>query len=270
MSELNLSGVSNYIEENIWTSFHAKKLAKIQDITLNDIIKRKNPYLFKAKNSQSASEFIKSVLDASLSSGEETTFGNFMEQIALFVCQQVYDGRKSGIKGVDLEFELDNVKHIVSIKSGPNWGNAGQIAQMLANFKTAQKTLQTSGGSKEFAFKFVEGCCYGTDANPNKGTHYKLCGQDFWKLISGGSETLYKDLIVPLGHKAKEQNDKIQEASAQKLNTLTAEFVKNFCDDMGAINWDALIEHNSGRKIPKVKIVTTPKRARSKKADQKA
>lgn len=25
MSELNLSGVSNYIEENIWTSFHAKK-----------------------------------------------------------------------------------------------------------------------------------------------------------------------------------------------------------------------------------------------------
>lgn len=251
MNELVLNDVKNFIEEQIWPRFHAKKLEKVQAISLNDIIKRKNPYLFKAKNSTSASHFIKSVLDASLSSGEETTFGNFMEEVALYVCAKVFDGRKSGIKGIDLEFENDGKKYIASIKSGPNWGNAGQIRQMLLNFKTAQKTLQTSGGSRETAFIFIEGCCYGTDANPNKGTHYKYCGQDFWKLISGGSETLYKDLIEPLGHKAKEQNDKISAAADAKLNTLTADFVQRFCDESGIIKWNELIEFNSGRKAKK-------------------
>jgi len=253
MSKIKIDEIKQYIQENIWTNFHSKKLEKINGIKLDDIIKRKNPYLFKAKNSISVSDYIKSVLDATLSSGEETTFGNFMEQIALYVCEKAYNGRKSGIKGIDLEFESENIKYIASIKSGPNWGNSGQIRQMLANFKTAQKTLQTSGGSKQTAFVFIEGCCYGSETNSNKGTHYKYCGQEFWSLISGGSETLYKDLIVPFGHEAKQHNEKIAIASAQKLNTLTAEFVTRFCSDAGAIDWENLIQYNSGKKAPKVK-----------------
>lgn len=257
MNNLDLIKTKLFIEENIWPRFHQKKLEKIDSLTLNAIIKRKNPYLFKAKNSQSASAFIGSVLDASLSSGEETTFGNFMEEIALHVCQQVYGGRKSGIAGIDMDYESDGKKYIVSIKSGPNWGNAGQIKQMLTNFKTAQKTLQTSGGNRETAFIFIEGCCYGIDGNPNKGTHYKYCGQDFWKAISG-SDSLYKDIIEPIGHKAKEQNEKIQTAAAAKLNILTTQFVVNFCDSKGAIDWDKLIEFNSGRKAAKAEILKPP------------
>jgi hypothetical protein len=268
MNELILAEVKDFIENNIWPRFHAKKLEKVSAVTLDDIIKRKNPYLFKAKSSHSASDFISSVLEATISSGEETTFGNFMEEIALYVCQCVYSGRKSGIKGIDLEFENDVNKYIVSVKSGPNWGNSGQIRQMLANFKTAQKTLQTSGGHRDTSFIFIEGCCYGTDANSNKGTHYKLCGQEFWSLISGGSETLYKDIIEPLGHKAKEQNDKITEVANQKLNNLTKDFVTRFCDDNGAINWNALIEFNSGKKFPKERVAitsSTPKRISKRK-----
>lgn len=75
MNNLNLPELTSYIEATIWPRFHQKKLEKIEAITLNDIIKRKNPYLFKAKNMLSASEFVKSVLDATLSSGEETNNG---------------------------------------------------------------------------------------------------------------------------------------------------------------------------------------------------
>ncbi len=45
MKTLNLADVSQYINENIDPQFHAKKIAKIQNLTLNEIIKRKNPYL---------------------------------------------------------------------------------------------------------------------------------------------------------------------------------------------------------------------------------
>ena len=245
MNELILDDVTQFIQENIGPKFHSKKLEKITRITLSDVIKRKNPYLFKAKNTISANDFIKSVLDATVSSGEETTFGNFLEEVAIFVCEKVHGGRKSGIKGLDLEFEDGNNKYLLSIKSGPNWGNSSQLRQLVSNFNTAKRTLQTSGGHANTNFVCVEACCYGSDAMPNKGTHLKLCGQDFWKLISGGSESLYQDIIKPLGHKAQEQNDTIALMATQKLNTFTQEFVTRFCDD-GIINWERLVKLNSG------------------------
>ena len=249
MNELNLDNVKSFIEEQIWPRFHDKKLKKVLAINLDDLIKRKNPYLFRAKNPTSAGQFIKSILDASLSSGEETTFGNFMEEVALYVCANVFGGRKSGINGIDLEFEKDEVKFLVSIKSGPNWGNAAQIKQMVSNFRSVQRTLRTSGGYRGTEVIFIEGCCYGTDANPNKGSHQNICGQDFWRLISGGSETLYRDLIEPLGHRAKEHNEKILVSADAKLNMLTAAFVQRFCDASGVIKWDELVEFNSGSAI---------------------
>ncbi len=245
MTPLNLPDVVAYIHQNIGPQFHAKKIEKIRGLTLDDIIKRKNPYLFRAKGSNSAHDFIKSVLDATVSSGEETTSGNFLEGIAIFVCSKVYGGRKSAVKGLDLEFEDGQQKYLVSIKSGPNWGNAGQITNMLTNFNTAKRTLSTSGGGAQTNFVCVEACCYGVDNSPQKLTHFKLCGQRFWKLISGGSEELYRDLIEPLGHLAKERNEEIDLLCSEKLNVFTAAFVVRFCDD-GVINWNRLVQFNSG------------------------
>lgn len=246
MTPLNLNDVIDFIHSNIGPEFHEKKTAKIKKLSLNDVIKRKNPYLFRAKGSNSAHDFIKSVLDATVSSGEETTFGNFLERIAIFVCEKVYQGRKSGIVGLDLEFENSNKKYLVSIKSGPNWGNSGQIKHMIKNFNAAKKTLATSGGIVDMQVECIEACCYGVDDNPNKGTHFKLCGQRFWELISGGSESLYREIIEPLGHQAKERNDEIELLCSEKLNLFTASFVENFCDS-GIINWDRLIQFNSGK-----------------------
>jgi len=84
-------------------------------------IKRKNPYLFKAKN-LSVSDLIQSILDAYLSSQEEAIFGTFLEKLAIFVSSIFIDGKKSSAQGVDLEFLRKGKHYIVSIKSGPNWG----------------------------------------------------------------------------------------------------------------------------------------------------
>jgi hypothetical protein len=246
MPQLNLADVVGYIHANIGPQFHAKKIAKIRDLSLDDVIKRKNPYLFRAKGSNSAHDFVKSVLDATVSSGEETTFGNFLENIAIFVCEKVYDGRKSGVVGLDLEFEESGKKYLISIKSGPCWGNSGQIRNLINNFNSAKRTLATSGGAVGMQIMCIEACCYGVDNSPDKGTHFKLCGQRFWELISGGNEMLYRDIIEPLGHHAKERSGEIELLCSEKLNLFTAAFVDRFCDE-GTINWDRLILFNSGK-----------------------
>jgi hypothetical protein len=80
---------------------------------------------------ESAGELVKQILDAYLSSQEETVFGDFLESLAIYVCSETYGGRKSATEGIDLDFEREGKRYIVSIKSGPNWGNSSQIKKML-------------------------------------------------------------------------------------------------------------------------------------------
>jgi Type II restriction endonuclease EcoO109I len=246
MRRIELVQIREYIDIHIGPSFHEKKLAKIKAITLNTILKRKNPYLFKAKGAMTANDLIESVLDATISSGEETIFGSFLEQLAIFICDLVHKGKKSSAVGIDLEFEWHKKHYLVSIKSGPNWGNSDQIKKMQTNFKNTKKTLRTSGGMSNTEIVAVEGCCYGSDDSPDKGEYQKLCGQRFWKLISGRPE-LYRELIEPLGIRAKERNEELLEQRTKKMNLLTEKFLADFCDE-GMINWDKLVQHNSGAK----------------------
>ena len=171
-------------------------------------------------------------------------FGDWLEGLAIFINQKVYSGWKSGIKGIDLEFDKEGTRYIVSIKSGPNWGNSSQIEKMETSFATAKKTLRTSNSQMNIVC--VNGCCYGKNHKPDKGSYYKYCGQVFWEFI-GGDENLYADIIEPLGHKAKEQNDDYAKKYAQLLNRFTKEFIELFCDDKGEIDWGKLVQFNSSK-----------------------
>ena len=77
-----ISEVRNYVEANIG-NFHSKRLQRLETLKLSEILKRKNPYLFKAKNILTAQDLVKTLLDAHLSSQEETIFGDFLEGLAI-------------------------------------------------------------------------------------------------------------------------------------------------------------------------------------------
>lgn len=242
MNQLQIKDVTQYVEENIGT-FHQKRIDSLNNLKLKTVLKKKNPYLFKAKHFLTAEQIIKGLTDAFISSNEETIFGDWLEGLAIFINQKVFGGWKSGITGLDLEFDKDGVRYIVTIKSGPNWGNSSQVAKMKADFITAKKTLRTSGSG--LMIQAVNGCCYGKDNNPDKGDYFKYCGQEFWKFVSG-VENLYTDIIEPLGYNAKEKNDVFLESYAKMINKFTKEFANDFCDDTGEINWKKLVEFNSG------------------------
>lgn len=235
--------MEQYVRENI-ASFHNKRLESINKIKLEQILKRKNPYLFKAKDIIAAPDLVKTLLDAHLSSQEETIFGDFLEGLAIFINKTVYNGNKSAAEGIDLEFDADGVKYIVSIKSGPNWGNSSQIKKMKDNFNKAKRILRTSNSTMNIVA--VNGCCYGVDGTPDKSEYQKLCGQRFWQFVSG-DESMFTQIIEPLGHKARERNKEFMELYAQIITKFTCSFAEKFCDD-GKIDWERLVKFNSGTK----------------------
>lgn len=241
MNPLCLDEVSVYANENI-VDFHRKRIKSLESLKLNKLLK-KNPYLFRAKNIATASELMRGLLEAFLSSSEEKLFGDFLEGLAIFIASRTCNGHKSTAPGVDLEFGNKGIHYIVSVKSGPNWGNSSQQSKLSEDLQKAViRVKQSQHGTN---VQPVLGICYGkTRTNYLRG-YLKVVGQNFWYLISE-NEDLYTDIIEPIGYRAKEHNDAFGNEKARVVNLFTKEFIDRFCDDTGAIDWVKLVEFNSG------------------------
>lgn len=241
MKKLNLAEVEKYVNNNIDT-FHVDRIRKLRDTKLKDLID-KNPYLSKAKNVNKASELVEGALLARLSSSEEELFGQFLEGLAIFIATKTTGGHKSGAEGIDLEFNHKGWHYFISIKSGTNWGNGSQQSKQEENFTTALKVFRQNKGQKTKADAIL-GICYGkTKTNRVRGA-LKLVGQNFWTFISG-NQNLYKEIIEPIGYKAKEHNEAYNKEYDRIVNKLTGEFLNTYCED-NLINWDLLIEATCG------------------------
>ena len=235
--------ITDYLQSNI-SSFHNKRLESLTNLELDNLLHRKNPYLFRSKNLVVVCDLIKSLLDAHLSSQEETLFGGLLEGLAIYVAGVVHGGYKSNKTGIDLEFIKDNAMYVVQIKSGPNWGNSSQIARMRQNFREAADEIRQ--GTTITNVVSVNGCCYGRDSNPDKGDYFKYCGQAFWELLSS-EEDFFTRIIEPLGHDAKKRNDDFAVDYAAVINRLAIDFSERFCTDDGSIDWNRLVAFSSAR-----------------------
>ncbi len=241
MEPINLNDIKTFVNKNI-VNFHENKLKSLRSINLKKILKSKNPYLFKAKNISVATYLIREILDAYLSSSEEKLFGDFLEELAIFISGKACGGRKSAATGVDLEFLNEGTHHLVSIKSGPNWGNSSQHKKQEQDFQTAVKVLKQS--NRKLDVQPVLGICYGRVRTSFVRGYLKVVGQNFWYLISG-NENLYTDIIEPLGYRAKQHNEKFKKQKSRLINIFTKNFLEEFCKD-GVIDWVKLVEFNSG------------------------
>lgn len=266
---LNYDDCYAFLTENVITPFYEKRQASLEKLTLDHVLQRKNPYLFKAKYVELAQDLVRGIVDAHLSSQEETVFGNLLEGFAVYVSGRLYGGFKSKLKSVDLEFERDDRYYVVGIKSGIYWGNSDQINRMKDNFKKARAILRAQGIEREIIA--VNGCIYGKDRNPLKDTryvrgegrvsedpekvYYKYAGQDFWHFVSGDDD-LYREIIKPIDEQAKVRSETFAAEYSAKINIMTAEFTERFTD-AGAINWVRLIDYVS-RRARKDEILPEP------------
>jgi len=116
------------------------------------------------------------------------------------------------------------------------------MAKLKENFWKAQRIFHTSGNAMRS--EAIEGCCYGRDDRPDKHTHTKYCGERFWEFISG-SESMYIDIIVPLGTDARVKNEEYNREYDRMITKFTREFSEKYCDDEGNIRWEDIVKLNS-------------------------
>lgn len=223
--------------------FYNSLLSKIDTINIKDIIKRKNPYLYRAKAMQSASEIVESVLSATVSSSEETIFGNcFFEPLAIAAS----GGNKALAEGVDImvEDKEENTIYAIAVKSGPSVFNADSKKRQEQNFTAARKLAQQA----KSLYEPIIGYSYGKKRPTGKGkpTIYReLAGQDFWAELTGDSE-FYLKIIRYMGNKPEMYLEKYRESYNKASNRLVRQFTADFCDEDGGINWDKLVQFNRG------------------------
>jgi hypothetical protein len=233
--------IEGFVEKTI-VKFHQNRAEKLKELKLSVLLQAKNPYLFRAKNVESAADFVKSLLDARLSSSEEGSFGVFMEELAIFIAGKTSGGQKSTTTGIDIDLTREGTRYLIAVKSGKNWGNSTQHAELRRNFTTAVKVLKQSKQGKDP--QPTLGICYGKFKIAYKENYLHIGGQSFWHLLSG-DEDLYTDLIEPLGHRAEELNQIFEEEKVNTYNRMTRDFTANYCKESGAIDWQKVVEFNS-------------------------
>ncbi len=256
-TEAELEDYEKFLSDNVVTPFYHERLMYMRcSMSLKEILKKKNPYLLKAKNITSSDELVRSIVESFLYSQEETMFGNKLESFAIYVSGKLDGGFKSELPSIDLEVERDGVYYIVGIKSGTNWANSDQAARMKDNFKTARDYLTKIKGVKN-KIVAINGCSYGKNAKLHKQntedpekSFYRLAGQDFWRFISGDNE-FYKEIIKPIEDEAQERDKAFKEAFDGKINAMSSEFTNLFTfqdpERVGIIDWEKMVEYISKR-----------------------
>jgi hypothetical protein len=241
--------ITEYVTSHI-PDFHRAKLEKIKKQKLLALLSGKNPYLFKAKGLTTPRDLVKAILDAFLSSQEETMLGGFLEGLAVFVAEKVHGAHgKSSTKGIDIELDKNGTRYFVAVKSGPSWGNSSQIEKMRLDFKAAAKVYRQNPDA--LPVRCINGCCYGkqTRKTEDKGDYDKLCGQRFWEFISGDPQ-LYVKIVEPIGDKAAERNAEFLAEYEQVLDKFIEIFRRNLSDADGNVLWDKLTQLSSEAPVP--------------------
>lgn len=221
--------------------FYRRRLLKLNQLKLNDTLKRKNPYLFRATGMQSATDVVEGILAAFTSSSDEGIFGDtFFEPLAKLVS----GGTVSPSEGVDIAIESADKYTAISVKSGPNIFNASQAKRMNDEFNGLKSRLQKL--HKQFDALLGHG--YGRKNNElTAKRHYRIrSGQAFWEELTGDDD-FYLKIIRLMREYPRDHRLEYIAAYNKALNRFTKEFLNNFSNEDGVIDWEKLVEYNSGK-----------------------
>lgn len=222
-------------------NFYKGLINNINNLNIEKIIKRKNPYLFRAKAMNSAADIVDAILAAFISSSEETIFGNvFFEPIATAAVQ----GQKALAEGIDIMVEREDVIYAIAVKSGTSVFNADSRKKQEMNFQAANKLAQ----QVKKRFVPIIGYGYGKKRMSNRGKpkfYLELAGQNFWKELTGDDD-FYIKLIRFMDKLPEKYIEEFNQSYQMAENRLIRQFTNEFCFEDGRIDWEKLVKYNSG------------------------
>ena len=223
--------------------FYSTLIEKIDGLDIVKIMKRKNPYLYRAKALENASEIVENVLSAFVTSSEETIFGNcFFEPLAIAAS----GGNKALAEGIDIMVQdnATNTIYAVAVKSGPAVFNADSKKRQEQNFTAASKLAQQA----KARYEAIIGYGYGKKKVTGRGKpkmYREIAGKQFWAELTG-EEDFYLKIIQFMGDLPEQYVASYKESYNKAFNRLVREFSIKFCKEDGSIDWESLVEFNSG------------------------
>ena len=224
-------------------TFYGTLIEKIDGLNIQKVMKRKNPYLYRAKAMQSAAEIVDSVLTAFVSSSEETIFGNcFFEPIAIAAS----GGNKALAEGIDIMIQNNETNTIsaIAVKSGPSVFNADSKKRQEQNFTAASKLAKQA----KARYEAYIGYCYGKKKESGRGQpkmYQELAGKSLWADLTG-DEDFYIKLIGYMGTMPEKYVADYKESYNRAANRLVREFANSFCRAEGRSDREKLVEFTSG------------------------
>ncbi len=227
--------------------FHTRRVQVLDSLELRKVLRRKNPFLYRAIGADEPTEIVGSLLDASISSSDETLFGNiFFEPLALWVASEAHRGdpsvsvRASSAAGVDIEIETEKRVSLYAVKSGTAVFNSQSSKKQLEEFRAARSRLFKT----QKQFDGVIAYSYGKK-RARTGEVRALAGQDFWDEISGETE-FYLRVIRAMGLGAARRELSFRAAYQSAVQRFSTELLMNFSGDDGGLDWEKLLRYNSG------------------------
>ena len=228
---------------DVLDTFYSTLISKIDGLDIIKIMKRKNPYLYRAKAMENAAEIVENVLSAFVTSSEETIFGNcFFEPLAIAAS----GGNKALAEGIDIMVEHKNINNIfaVAVKSGPSVFNADSKKRQEQNFAAAAKLAQQA----KARYEAYIGYAYGKKRDSGRGKpkiYQELAGKKFWAELTGDQD-FYLKIIDYMGQLPEKYIAAYKESYNKASNRLVREFSNRFCEEDGSIDWEKLVDFNSG------------------------
>lgn len=225
--------------------FYEKRIENLDNLDLLDVIKRKNPYLFRATGNITPEDVVEAILSAYISSSDETIFGNiFVEPLAIFVAENSFYSKtkkahKSGSAGIDIDIIDERTHTLVAVKSGPNGFNSQSKSKQKTEFHAARRRLSASTRS----VNPMVGYSYGTRAS-NNGDYSEKSGQSFWEFITG-DELMHRRVIEQIGADINDHNQEFRIAFDKAKAKFIAKFMKYFVNHLGEIDWQSMVGFTS-------------------------
>jgi len=221
--------------------FHEARIEKLKSLNLQDLLKRKNPYLFRGKGITVAADVMKEIVMAFMSSSEETLFGNiFFEEVALVAS----GGQKALADSIDIVIHTKDSVKAVAVKSGPHVFNSQSKRRQKDAFEEMRKRLTNT---RKY-FDPIVGYGYGRkrQSKGSQSNFREIAGQAFWEEMTGDTD-FYLKIARLMKEKPQNHAEKYHEVYGATINRLTKEFTESFCNEDGVINWDEWIRVNSGK-----------------------
>ena len=97
-------------------------------------------------------------------------------------------------------------------------------------------------------YEAVIGYCYGKKKESGKGKpkmYQELAGKRFWAELTGDEE-FYIKIIEYMGTMPEKYVANYKKSYNRAANRLVREFANSFCREDGSIDWEKLVEFNSG------------------------